>query len=288
MKHAPNIVADAPFSLQSRGLLLGVALEGNAIAFASETAPACFALSTLDEFFEMPALDLLGPDLVHALRNVVTQPSIQVRRHHLGPIELPIGFYDIVVFGCGDLVVVEAKAAPQDAVPSAYDVLKDVQMLTDVARNGSPKETLAWLVRALRAISGYNVVSVCHYGNEGATPIVSTSLQEPSIGIALPSNTPVCVLEDATAGRIKLAVKDGTDVPNLALSSLQMPPIEAIMQLQNLSAQAAAFVQLTARSVPWGSIQLLHKSARCMNPRTEFFLHHVPLILDQYLCDLNA
>ncbi|MDJ0640655.1 MAG: hypothetical protein QNJ20_17665 [Paracoccaceae bacterium] len=275
MKIENDIKPDQSLMLQSRGALLGFDLDHNVVAFASENAFSIIGYSSLEEMLADDVFSALGREVAHAVRNLIAQPTASLRRHRLGIFELATGFYEVGAFLSQPYLVVEIMQANAEPQPFAFDVLKDVQLLNDVAVSvRDPQEMLDRLVGLLRTVSGFHCVAACRATEEG-TEVVAQAGKALAFDFKWDFSMGLHVLADAKAPMMRLESLQSRDLPDLTHSLLRIPSVIGLEELASSGVSACTTLGISGPGCTWGYLILLHQRPRELSLRTHLLMEHL-------------
>ena len=269
--------------IQARGALMAVELGSERFVVVSENAYIFAGSQTHEELLGRPAIEWLGRRVTHAMRNAESQPSLEVRRHFMGQFELAAGYCDLSVYATPSHLVIEIVPTIGEREPTAYDVLKDVHVLTDVILGGADRKAMfEKLVALLRTISGFHCVAL-DVDTGAAFETVTFSGRSKIAEVACPAQPQLKIVEDVNLPSVGLVGTPDADLPNLTCSLLAQPSEAALSELQNAGVAACSSVGLFRDGRLWGRLKFLHETPRVPNKRTQLALAHLcPLIGQSY------
>ncbi len=283
MKLESKFSADRSTSFQSRGALFAVDEESERLLFASLNAGACVGTSTADEFLGQSVRDVLGRKVTHALRNAESMPSLDRRRQEIGQFELAGTEWALSVFRTGATLILEALPKVGEHDPSAHDVIKDVEVLTDVLLTPSdPESVMARFIALVRTMSGYHCVCL-ERGSDSAVVSGRTALSRATC------ETPeqLHILHDVNASAVGLTGFDGRHLPPLDLSALRIPGERHLASCRAVGVAACASVGLRWGGRLLGTLKFFHETPRTPNKRTQFAVAHLAPLIGQRLSELS-
>ncbi|MEM7720027.1 MAG: hypothetical protein AAF222_12575 [Pseudomonadota bacterium] len=192
------------------------------------------------------------------------------------------------MFQSENALIVEAIPADPTTAPTARDVLADVIVLSDAlvgpeAERGSSPFTR--FVSLLRTMSGYNCVAIEQFLEEGPS-IIDMAGQERFASGRLISSSELWNMQDVRRSSVGLASQEGTNVPDLGLSSFSVPELLDRTELQELGVVACAAIDVKRGKDPWGRIKFFHSHPRLPNARTQLALAHLSPLISQRLLSL--
>lgn len=275
--------SDQLLSLQSRGALLVFDPCNEEICAVSQNAHVMIGKSGFDSLVGQSISETVGAQVAHAVRNVHWHNSFSVGRSFLGNFVVGGGLCEASVFKSDDLLVLELVPRVNDAEPSAFDVLKDTQVFSELMRNGAdPHETLQKIVSVLKIVSGYHCVVLDKNSSGIPKPIFWTGREE-LMHDAVEHLRPNLVVEDVNAPPQGLLFNSPVKPPNLENSALALPTVRQIEALRSANCSAFAEVVLIAGADFWGGIRFLHGAPRVLNARTRYILEHLKPIMSVWL-----
>ncbi len=275
MKIDSGLRQQQALSIQSSGALLAFRPNDDKVALASANFQKFLGTELADGPIGHHVRDILGSEVFHALRNVISLPSILLRREHIGQHVLNERSLDISAYQTGDYVVAEMAEADSDPVPAAYDVLKDVLLLQDRIQSAqSDQELFQNIVMLLRAISGFDCVAACRY-DENLSHIVANAGNVLKASETLETSDQLHAVPDIDDHCVGLqSVPDITDF-DLALSGFRCVSTACKEKLRRVGATACATMGIPVQDRMWGYLVFLHRAPRYPNHRTRLALAHL-------------
>ncbi|MCG6882134.1 MAG: hypothetical protein LJE62_00085 [Silicimonas sp.] len=279
MRHDVEIRADQRHVIQSRGAFLAIEQGTERIVAVSENVHVFAGSHSHDELLGRPAIEWLGRRVIHALRNAETNPALNRRRLHLGQFEMAAGFCDLTAHATRGLLQVEVIPTVGDRVPGPYEVLKDVQFLTDeVTESDGSEQGLARLVSLFRTISAYHCIALDILTPTGFETVATAGRAELAEADCLAS-VQAHVVEDANLPTVGLSALSEDEWPDVSLSALSQPPNEMLESLRRVGAAASYSIGIFDGGILIGRLKFLHATPRLPNKRTELTLAHMAPLL---------
>lgn len=275
MKFDPDFRPQQGLTIQSSGALLAFRPNDDIVALASSNCHKFLGPQYAEGLLGLHVRDVVGSEVFHALRNVISLPSILRRREHIGVHKINGRAIDFSAFQSGSYVVSEISEADSDPMPTAYEVLKDVQLLQDrVLSANTEDEVFQNIVMLLRAISGYDCVAACKY-DENLSHIVANAGNSLIASETLETNTQIHAVPDIRLGNV--SIRSITDVNefDISLSNLRCLPTPNVEKLQQIGAVACATQGIQIGKRIWGYLVFLHRLPRTPNHRTRLALSHL-------------
>ena len=286
MKLESEFSADHSMSIQAQGALLAVDERSEQFLFGSENAHRFADVSRTSELFGRTIREVLGREITHALRNAETMPSLDRRRQHIGQFDLSGTVCDMSVFRVGSSLVLEATRKVGDHVPSAYDVMKDVEVFSDVLLScGDLEKQIQRFVALMRTMSGYHCVSL-EQRNESGVLHTTTSGRDSLAGSHCEGKDQLHFVYDVDAPSVGLAVDDGIEVPPLDMSALRVPSDDCLSSCRSTGVAALASIGLRWGGRLQGTLKFLHATPRVPNKRTQLAVAHLAPLIGQRLSSL--
>ncbi len=286
MKLESEFNADQSALFQSRGALFAVDERSECFLFASENVDA-FAGTVAHDLLGRSIREVLGRQVTHALRNAGSMPSLDRRRQHMGQFDLSGTPCEISVFRAGSILVLEATPKVGEHDPSAYDVLKDIEVLTDVLLTPSDLESmLTRYVALMRTMSGFHCVCLSRWqeaGYELAAVSGRAVLAEASCEAPEQFHT----VHDVNSSGVGLTGLEDHDVPPLDLAALRIPGDTQLSSCRNAGVAACASVGVRWGGKLLGALKFLHETPRTPNKRTQFAVAHLAPLIGQRLSELS-
>lgn len=270
-------------AIQARGALMAVEQGSERFVAVSENSHIFAGSRTHDELLGRPAVEWLGRQVAHAMRNAESQPSLGYRRHFMGRFELAAGYCDLSIHAAGSLLVIEVVPANGEREPTAQEVLKDVHVLTDVILgDGDHQDRYARLLALLRTISGFHCVTLdIDTGTSFETVTVSGRSQ--LAGVKCTASSGLSIIEDVNTPSVGLIGTPDAELPDLTHSLLSLPSEEMLAALRGVGVAACSSIGLFRDGRLWGRFKFLHETPRVPNRRVQLALAHVcPLIGQTY------
>ena len=117
---------------------------------------------------------ILGPTVMHALRNARTLPHLETQPELLGEFDLGSGPLECTAFAIGDLIVAELlKGEMQD---SALELLKDIKRLTEKMQGaGNGQDVLQQVIGLIRILSGYDWAQALQFDGDASCTVIAES-----------------------------------------------------------------------------------------------------------------
>lgn len=279
MKLESEISADRSTTFQARGALFAIDEKSERFRFASSNARSFVGTSSTHQLLGQPVRDVLGRKVTHALRNAESMPSLQRRRQHIGQFRLSGTECTMSVFRTGTVLILEALPKVGEHDPSAYDVIKDVEVLTDVLLAQTDAErNLARFVALVRTMSGYHCVCLERrsdiFAVSGRTALSEAMCETPD---------QLHVVHNVHASGVGLEGLDDRDVPPLDLSALRIPSESHLSSCREAGVVACASVGLRWEGKLLGTLKFLHETPRTPNKRTQFAVAHLAPLIGQKL-----
>lgn len=285
MKIESEFNADQSALFQTRGALFAVDQGTESVVFSSSNAGACLGRGDTAELFGEHVRKVFGRDVTHALRNAGTIPSLGYRRQYVGRFPMDGTACDMTAFRTGTTLILEAIPITAEADPSASDVLKDVEVLTDVLlMPGNTKDMLWRFVSLLRTMSGYHCVALD--GRDGSeTVTLAVAGREALSGALCEAPRQLHVLYDVNDEGNALTIPAKVDLPDLGLSALHVPVSDRLNSLRRAGVGARAAIGVRNSGRTCGILKFLHATPRLPNRRTQFALAHLSPLIGLRLSD---
>lgn len=249
------------------------------VDFATENAVAVLEPPPSGKVCDQPLVEWLGAEVIHGIRNVEARPSLAAQRHLLGRIERANGACDLSAFSVADHLILEAVRATSDQEPSAIDVLKDVEVVTEALLSSpSSRDALNSFASLLRTMSGYHCIAI-ERDKDGKRDLVALAGQPDLSGAFCDGPRQMHAVADVNQPGIGLALSGTRDVPDLQLSTLRLPDARQLRALREHGVTAFATAGVWHGDHRWGTIKLLHGQPKHLNKRTHLALAHLlPLV----------
>lgn len=227
--------------------------------------------------------DTFGSKIRHALKNVVTLPTIHRRREYLGSFESDGREFDLSAIKENGHLLVEFEARWNDEVPTAYDSLKDALLFSDkIADCTSTKDALQKCVSLLRTIGGYDYIGAIKTDGDRIEIVADEGhLQSPQdLLTALPAQFTIF---DLNTEAVSFSGQDGEPDLRLDLCALKYPGADVREKLENAGTVAGYSVEILVRDQVWGRFVTLHRAPRHPSHRMRLAIAHLQPILDPVL-----
>lgn len=288
MKLETQFRQQAGYAIQPCGALLAFRTTDDCIALASENISNFLGHEFSEGVLGMHVREVLGSSIFHALRNVVSLPSIRQRREYLGQHQLHARELDVWAYQCGGLVVAEFTLAHVDPMPGPYDILKDVALFRDrIQAAGSDVEIFRGIVTLLRTISGYDCVAACRYQGNG-TSVLASAGDALSAEVTMEVNSRFHLVVDSMRRPVNIRRDVDTEAFDLSLSVLQYPSSATCEKMNAIGARASVMQGIQVGQHVWGYLVFLHRTARTANHRTRLVLAHLQPLLSARLNSLGT
>ncbi len=219
---------------------------------------------------------ILGPTLMHAVRNARTLPHLETQPELLGEFDLGSGPFECTAFAIGDLIVAELLKGEMQG--SALELLKDMRRLTEKMQGaGDCQGLLQQVIGLIRILSGYDRAQALQFDGDASCRVIAES-RRGSLPETLGSvvNAPIVITDtpmkschhvnDADAEPVAVST---TTQDKLDLSLLAMLQPDAI-RLQSLARQdlkADFILPLATDGRLWGALHFQHRRPRTPSSR---------------------
>lgn len=264
-----------PGSIQSHGCLLACDTGLTVIERASANAEAILGHSP--PLLGRDAAGVLGPRVVHDLRNALATASTAARPALLMDIEVGQTVFDIAIHQHKSAVIIEFEPAPAAGQPLriAREMIGRISDITDVDR------LIQRTCRIVAATSGYDRVMIYRFEHDGSGKVVSETKRadlESFLGQYFPASdipqqartlylkNTIRVISDASGTRVPVTpVLDGSGEP-LDLSFAHLRSVSPIHceYLRNMGVAASMSISVILDGQLWGLIACHHYSPRAL------------------------
>ncbi len=283
MKLESEFSADPSLFFQPRGALFAVDERTERFLFSSENAASFAGITRNEELFGQTVRDVLGRQLTHALRNAESMPTLDRRRHHIGQFGVSGVTCDVTVFRAAGALILEVLPRVGEHDPTAYDVIKDVDVLTDaLLMTTEPAGALSRFVALMRTMSGFHCVCLSRRTGR-REDILAVSGRTHLSEAVCEATEQFHTLHDVNAAGVGLSGLDGRDVPPLDLSALRFPSEDHLFSCRRVGVEACASVGFRCGGRLLGTLKFLHEKPRSPNKRTQFAIAHLAPLIGQRL-----
>lgn len=271
---------------QDRAALLGIDPHTERILFATTELCGLSDGRSGGALLGCAIKDVLGSLAAHAIRNAQSHPKIERRRLNLGQFEREPVCFHLSVFRSEEVLVVEAIPSDDLAVPTAWEVLADVTVLSDaLIEPGKGRSPFSRFASLMQTLSGYNCVAIEHF-SESASMIVDVAGQEKFASGRIVSSPQLWSMQDVRRSSVGLVSQEGVHVPDLGLSSFTVPDLFEFSNLQELGIVACAAMDMKCGRDLWGRIKFFHSHPRLPSSRTQLAMAHLSPVIVQRLIHL--
>ncbi|MEM6538885.1 MAG: hypothetical protein AAF668_14290 [Pseudomonadota bacterium] len=286
MSVASEIPKDSPIEFQSRGAIFGIDPQTECFVFGSSNVDGVLGIGDGSELIGRPFYNILGRNVSHALRNAETHQSLTQRRRYIGDLTMSRGMFAFEVFMSNGVLVVEAVPCGGVAMPSALDVLNDVDILSEaLLESTSQIESFKRFVSLLKTMSGYHCVALDQFDDEDATLLTSAGLTKLADNPA-PFTNQFSYVFDLQAASVFIDLPPGWTNRDFDLSGLKQPNQKDRAELSRAEIASCASIGLWRGEHVWGRIKFFHQQPRFPNRRTHLALAHLAPLIHQRL--MNA
>lgn len=287
MKLESEISADLSATFQVRGALFAVDECTEKFVFASENAKRFVPVSAANRLVGKSVRDVLGREITHAMRNAETMPSLERRRQHVGQHTLSEMLCDLSVFRVGSFLILEAVRRTADRDPTAQEVVKDVEVFTDVLLSRFDIERrLARFVALMRTMSGFHCVSLERRTESGVRQIAASGRTELAAAMC-DGREQLHSVYDVSLPGVGLVGREEHEIPPLDMSALRIPSEDRLSSCREVGVRSIASIGLRWGEQIQGTLKFLHEKPRTPNKRTEFAVSHLAPLIGQTLSHLE-
>ncbi|HEV7305383.1 HWE histidine kinase domain-containing protein [Ensifer sp.] len=264
-----------PGSIQSHGCLLACDIGFTTIERMSANAAAM--LDRPGGLLGHPLADVLGPKLLHDLRNALAAANAASRPALLLDIALGDRMFDIAVHLHKSAVIIEFEPAPSIGQPLhiAREMIGRIRDITDVDR------LVQRAGRIVAGATGYDRVMIYRFEQDGSGKVVSETKRadlESFLGQYFPASdipqqaralylkNTIRVISDASGARVPVEpVLDGSGEPlDLNFAHLRSVSPVHCEYLRNMGVAASMSISVILDGQLWGLIACHHYSPRAL------------------------
>ncbi|WP_394689604.1 HWE histidine kinase domain-containing protein [Hoeflea sp.] len=268
-----------PGTIQPFGFLIACGIGTEKMEVVSENAGHIVGRE-VSGLLDQPLESLLGPDLMHEIRNKLGYNSSFEQREYVGIVEFSDSTFDISLHRTDDVFLLEFLPV----ATSTNNALRSVQALANNLVNKSRLEDiLAVAVRSVREVNRFDRVMFYRFLPDGAGEVVNEERSEladsflglrypawdiPKQARALYARTPIRVLLDIEEAPVPLISKEAAKAATLdmSLAILRGPSPIHLEYLSNMGVRGTMTLPIVVDGKLWGLIACHHNAPVTVNP----------------------
>jgi light-regulated signal transduction histidine kinase (bacteriophytochrome) len=255
-----------PGRIQSWGSLFVTDVSVSEVRFASRNARGPEGPVRVGA----PVSEVLGPTVVHDLRNAASRRALSARSAWIGRLDTDTGEHEVVAHRAGDLVVVELLPTQAASVLSRLD---QARAAVSSVREDDLAGVLMDTAVALRSITGFDRVSALRFLPDGCGEVLAESRAaraDAFVGLRFPAHDvpqivrdlylrmPFRWIVDVEADEVPLL---GSGKPDLSLALLRGVSPVHVAYLRNMGVRSSMSVPIVVGGRVWGLFTLHHLDA---------------------------
>lgn len=265
-----------PGYIQPFGFLLGLDEEANRVLYTS-TNTSDFLGVDPEKVLEADAKDLLGSELVHAIRNMKGRSTAEFQRELVGDLETEHGTLKVASHVRNGISLLEV--CTQGNIPvSQAEGLDRLRWLTRKVNQGdSTSQIVEEAVKNLRAFSGYDRVMAYRFRPDGSGEVIAEARAndiEGYLGLRFPefdipaqarvlyATTPIRMIRDVDSPAIGLISHPGQADLDMSLAILRGTMPVHCDYLRNMGIRATLSLPVVVDGKLWGLFAFHHRAPR--------------------------
>jgi len=291
-----------PGRVQTFAVLLGVDAKASSVKICSANAADLFGMG-VQEILGSSLSDLLGKDLVHTLRSILSLSSCRVQREHLAALTIKGVEHEIWVHLSGGTPVLEFERSTSNdlsgtqAITMVRSLLGRIQTVEDLDR------CLSDAVSGLRGLTGFDRVVAYRFDRSGDGEVIAESCGselESFLGLRFPkwdvpsqareimTRLPLRVIADLDCAESPLIAATNDEPPlDLTLAASRGTSPIHTEYLRNMGLRATMTLSIVSGGRLWGLFAFHNSSPFNLGPglrsAAELFVQFFSLQLDQRL-----
>lgn len=297
-----NEPVHVPGHIQGFAVLLAVDPKLKSVTHCSDNAAALFGASTRD-ILGGSVEALLGAEICHDLRNVLSLSTVRVQREKVGSHKIGGQPAEIWVHLSGQSPLIEIEPVPVDEPDDDQAIAIVRSMLAHLQQQDDFWTALNDATVGLRRLTGFDRVVAYKFAATGDGEVVGEAhgpSLEPFLGLRFPKwdipaqardimkKLPLRVIADVSGDCSAVLAHDPASPPlDLTLAASRGTSALHIEYLQNMGVGGSMTLSIVVQDTLWGLIAFHHSEPRRLGPSlrgaAELFIQFFSLQMEQRL-----